>query len=302
MSNLALTIAAKKAAESGKNNCAFMDGFVFDVSDDATKQIGESVAVNDFRAGVEDAAAMGVNGYFGGSEMSGLSVKLDQHLIARVKCPILDELNVDPAVWEGLGVELGKAVGNGLVKATLAKVTSGTVDQVCQVSDSWTEDEFVNLYSEAVEADINPAESILILNSVAMAKFMKIFAKASITGSGDEIKQAYFPNGLLGFARVVGVPQAYIPNLVGVIAHRSALVIAARPLPSDGTNETYAIAKDVSGFAFDVKKIIDPKFGTRYIVGECNYGSQITPDKIIRIIEDISSESSESSDSDSLSA
>lgn len=297
MSNLALTIAAKKSAESGKLNCAFLDGFVFDVSDDATKQIGESVAVNDFRAGVEDAAAMGVNGYFGGSEMSGLSVRLDQHLVARVKCPIVDELNVDPSVWEGLGVELGKAVANGLVKATLAKVTDVTVANEAELTDAYGENEFVDLYSAAVERNINPAESILILNSVAMAKFIKLFAKATVTGDGDAIKSAYFPNGLLGFARVVGVPSAWIPGLQGVIAHRSAFVIAARPLPSDGTNDTYAIAKDVSGFAFDVKKIVDPKFGTRYIVGECNYGSNISPSKIIRIVED-----EQSSDSDSLSA
>ena len=289
MTNLGITVVAKKGAEAGYAQCGFLDGFVFDVSGEANKEQFETVKVADYRTAVGAASAMGNNGYFSGAGLSGVAVTLDEHLISPVNFTIVDDATTDPSVFEGLGEAVGKSIGRGIVKSALAdfsntSATSGEYADIVSLS-AGDKTGFCSLYGECLAADIEPSESVLLLNGVSFSKLLAAgVADASVAGNGDAIKSADFPNGILGFGRVTGT-NLLPSGIDGVIAHKTAVKVAVRPLPSDGSNDSYAVAKDDNGFAFDIKKIVDPKTGKRYVVGEALVG--VETDRSKAIIVDI---------------
>lgn len=282
MANMGLSIAAKRGAEAGATASAFLQGFVFDAAAEATKQEGETIVISDYRGSVSDADTMGSDGYFAAGAAEFLTVKLDNHIITSVPYSIVDDATTPPAVWEGFGEALGPAVSRGIVKAALKGVTALAVTAEAAITTSPTKAKFTALFGATLAANLNPAECVLLLDGVTFSALLGVgIGDTAVAGMG--LVTADFPKGVMGFGRVTAT-NLLPAGVIGVIAHKSAIIVGARPLPSDGSVDNYAVGTDGNGFSFNVKRVINPQNGKRYLVGECLVGVTLDPAKMIRVV------------------
>lgn len=283
-SDLQLKVAAEASIIAGKAGFAKLNVFAHDYQElDGRKGEAIAIPVIDLSApGEFDADS---NNYCGGeNEVDGITLNLDKHFVKSVM--ITDRQlaatdfnwlkDIATAETDALVREVNKYVF-GLINATNCPLSAEL--------DTTTKAGIASLYATAEDNDIDPGQTVLVLDPKNFANVLANIGDSQIYGGTEAIRLGVVP-GLYGFKAVVCSP--YLPDgLNGALVAKDAIGIASRWLePMAGAYPDAWKAFDGDSAVIGFRHFQNLCSGRRYLAAECLVGAKVLqPKQVVRLIE-----------------
>lgn len=176
-------------------------------------------------AGIFDAEN---NNYEQSSTVDEASITLSAQYIAGFNVTpkqMSDGLGAYSALFTQMGEDAGRAIARSVEAAVVGQVLS-SVNTPATLA--LTKAGFAGLYKTAMEANLAPANCVLVLNPTAYSKLLEVLGM-DVVNLQAAIETGKVDN-FLGFRRVLG-SASVDSNLLGFIAERGAIGVAGRRVP-----------------------------------------------------------------------
>jgi hypothetical protein len=247
-------------------------------------RFGESIGVPVYNFSEASEFNADSNNYGSGvNEVSGIEIKLDQHLVKSVA--ITDkELVYSGIDWaKDTSSALAENLTRGVNKYVFGLINATNVAK-SESFDATSKNIIANLVALAEENDIPVDRCIVALNPVQFSKVLGLLDYNTV-GTSDYIMSGVVQNifGFKGIVKTSNLPD----GAKGAIILDEAMGIASKylaPATADAYPEAYAL-RDESGFTMGARRFMDLAKGYDIFAMDCLFGAKlIQPDKVIRLV------------------
>lgn len=289
----ALVFATDKAIIAARQALAKVALFATDFSQDAT-QPGTTMKIPIFTPGAAAQFNAASNNYENANgSVTYVPVTFDHHVKQTFQFDDKDFTLVNGTnFWANAGRASGNAISKAILEAVSGlinktKIPKSATNEV--VFNSSAKDKVANLRVACENADIDPADTVLMLDPTRFAALLATL-DANIYGGPSAIRNGIV-EGLYGFKAVIEngkLTTASGENLVGALIPTDGLAVAGRTVPvlSPGVYEEVGQTRDeVSGLVVGVRRHGDPATGANYLTHEALFGAALVqPDKCVRLV------------------
>lgn len=278
LTDLQLKVASEYAVQGIQKHMAPLTFFAHNFKE-LEDRPGAAIAVPVFD--LDDAADFNssTNNWCNSEEIDGITVTLDKHLIKSITLDDVTASESDVNFLRDGAVAISRVLGhaaNKYVFGLLANVTdSATVDLSTKAA-------FANLFAVADANDVNPYESVLVLDPTNFSTLLGTM-DAYVYGGPEAVKDGIVP-GLFGFRAVLC--SSYLPDgVVGSIIPYGTLGIASRVnKPAiNGYAATFTAADD-NGLAIGFRAFEHLCEGRMILGGDMLIGARVLQEGIINLV------------------
>lgn len=286
-----LEIAGNSAVFSLGREIAKINEFAHDFAPDYNAVGGVvKMPVLAAEAGIFDKTS---NNYEQNSTISTASITLDKQYVAGFEVTpqqMSDGLGAYASLFQNLGEDAGRAIARSVESAVVGQVKANTATPAQLTANKAG---FAGLYKTAMEANIAPSNSVLVLNPTVYSKLIEVLGM-DVVHLEAAVETGKIDN-FLGFRRILcsaGVDS----GIEGFIAERGAIGVAGRKVPLLEGYPMYQefIDKD-TGIPATLVGFLKYATGSYYITATALFGTAITRAAgIVPLVEEIPESSSSS--------
>jgi hypothetical protein len=288
ITSLQLNMAAEKAIEAAVFGTTPLRFFATSFNKaESTK--GATIRVPIFNVGESALFDAESNNYASGDAgVSGVDINLNQHLVKSVSYTDRDFVECDVDFWTKAGAAIGRSLSRQAVKSIIGQLneTNVTATHSFDTAAAKDKDATAALYSVAAEADIYPAQAVLVVKPSIYASILAQL-DTNVYGGEEAIRTGIVEN-LYGFKAVFASTEL-AEGVNGAIVHEEAIGIAGRPLTPavEGAYPEFGTVTDEkTGFTIGFRKFTDLVSGKNYLAGEMLYGSNLLQPKAAVLLVD----------------
>ena len=297
----ALVFATDKAIIAARRALAKVSVFATDFSADAV-QPGSTMKIPVFTpSAAADFNASSNNYATADGSVTWASVTFGHHVKHTFQ---FDDKDFTLVNGTNFWANAGRASGNAIAKAILSAV-SGLINRTAIPKSAANEavlaaitkkDAIANLRAQCDTADIDPAETVLMLSPTYFAALLAQL-DANLYGGPSAIREGVI-DGLYGFKAVIengALTTATGENLVGALIPTDGLAVAGRTVPVLSPNVYEEIGQtrdEVSGLVIGARRHGDPATGANYLTHEALFGAALVqPTKCVRLVSSATADS-----------
>ena len=273
-------IIAQSALNQFVSMLAPLSAFSTSFNDDAAQK-GTTISIPTL-ATTADATTFAGTYTDQATEYGVTQIALDQHLFTTWTLTDVDVSESSAVELERLGYQKGGDIAKAVFQNILAEVTTANyaAESIIAAAD-FDGDDVADLREDMTGENIDPGQcSIVMGNSYWTGLLKDTNINGAINyGSADIIRDGRVPSlfGVGSLYESTAIP-ANGENLVGFIAHPSAMAVAMRYLQPNNSKE-YISAKRLTdpttGMVMGYREFYTPSTGEQTAVLECVFGKQV---------------------------
>ena len=273
MATPSLEIAGNSVVYSLGRELAKIDEFAHDFAPDYNAVGGVvKMPIISAQAGVFDATN---NNYEQSSTIGTASITLNKQYVAGFEVTpqqMSDGLGAYAGLFNQLGADAGRAIARSVEAAVVGLVEDDNVATPATLA--LTKAGFAGLYKTAMDGELAPSNSVLVLNPTAYSKLIEVLGM-DVVHLENAVETGKIDN-FLGFKRIL-CSASVDSDILGFIAERGAIGVAGRKVPLLEGYPMYQefIDKD-TGIPATLIGFLKYATGAYYITATALFGAAIT--------------------------
>ena len=275
-------IISQSALEAFAKKLAPLQAFSTSFNAEATRR-GKTINVTTLD---NTSSATAFSGTYSNQDVtySTTAITLDQHLFCSWHLTDTQVSQSSALELERFGYQKGSDLADAVFQNILAEVTVANYDLAAGFSgaaSTFDGDDVADLRQDLVDYNCPPDQCALVLSN---SYFTALLKDGDISGyfdygSADIIRDGRIPSLFgIGYIFETGSIPGNSENLIGFIAHPSAMAVAMRYLEPTNTQEYIAANRlydEASGMVLGYREFYEPSTGTQTAVLEAVFGKKV---------------------------
>ena len=275
-------IISQSALEAFAKKLAPLQAFSTSFNDEATKR-GDTINVTTLS---NTSSAASFAGTYTAQDVTygTTAISLDQHLFVTWHITDTQAAESSAVELERFGYQKGSDLADAVFQNILAEVTVanyGIAAGFTGAASTFDGDDVADLRQDLVDYNCPPDQCALVLGN---AYYTALLKDGDINGyldygSADIIRDGRIPSLFgIGYIFETGSIPTNSENLIGFIAHPSAMAVAMRYLEPTNTQEYIAANRlydERSGMVLGYREFYEPSTGTQTAVLEAVFGKKV---------------------------